>query len=156
MKVRALLQHNPMKISKNNKMMPSKSEPTINIFQNKAEILFNQKTFLEILLGFIKKAQVDYLTNNKLNGNIDKSIKSNKVPSIKKVLKELNDNLLEIKEEKDKSIELLEKKTEQKKDDLRKLIFSTVYTKRSISNYNYINVKHETLITERNEKYYNK
>jgi hypothetical protein len=156
MKVRAILQHNQMKKSINNKIMPSKSESTINIFQNKAEILFNQKTFLEILLGFIKKAQVDYLTNNKLNGNIDNSIKSNKVLSIKKVLKELNDNLLEIKEEKDKSIDLLEKKTEQKKDDLRKLIFSTVYTKRSISNYNYINVKHETLITENNENYYNK
>ena len=73
--------------------MPSKSEPTIIFNQTKDKILFNQKTFLEILLDFIKKAKVDCLTNNKLNGRIDNSIKSN---SIKKVLKVLNDNSLEI------------------------------------------------------------
>ena len=161
MKARAKLQQNPMKISRNNKIMANKLDPntTISFFQTKSEILFNQKTFLEIILSFIKNVQVDYLNNNTLNENKDNSnnsIQLNNASKIKTVLKELKENLLEIKKEKDKNIELLIKQTEQKKDILRKTIFNTVYTKRSISNYNYINLKHETLITENNENYYNK
>ena len=161
MKARAKLQNNPMKISRNNKIMANTLDPntTISFFQTKSEILFNQKTFLEIILSFIKNVQVDYLNNNTLNenkDNSDNSIQSNNASKMKKVLKELKENLLEIKKEKDKNIELLIKQTEQKKDILRKTIFNTVYTKRSISNYNYINLKHETLITENNENYYNK
>ena len=161
MKARAKLQQNPMKISRNNKIMANTLDPntTISFFQTKSEILFNQKTFLEIILSFIKNVQVDYLNNNTLNenkDNSDNSIQSNNASKMKKVLKELKENLLEIKKEKDKNIELLIKQTEQKKDILRKTIFNTVYTKRSISNYNYINLKHETLITENNENYYNK
>ncbi len=161
MKARAKLQQNPMKISRNNKIMANTLDPntTISFFQTKSEILFNQKTFLEIILSFIKNVQVDYLNNNTLNENKDNSnnsIQLNNASKIKTVLKELKENLLEIKKEKDKNIELLIKQTEQKKDILRKTIFNTVYTKRSISNYNYINLKHETLITENNENYYNK
>ena len=159
MKLRTKLQKKPIKLRENKKIEQSKLNPIINIFQTRAEILFNQKSFLEIILSFIKKAQVDYLTNNKLNekeDNKDNSLKSKNITKIKKILNDLNINLLEIKKEKDKNVTLFQKQKEQKEINLKKIIFNTVYSKRSVSNYNYINNNYETLITENNENYLNK
>jgi len=159
MKLRTKLQKKPIKLRENKKIEQNKLNPIINIFQTRAEILFNQKSFLEIILSFIKKAQVDYLTNNKLNekeDNKDNSLKSKNITKIKKILNDLNINLLEIKKEKDKNVTLFQKQKEQKEINLKKIIFNTVYSKRSVSNYNYINNNYETLITENNENYLNK
>lgn len=159
MKLRTKLQQKPIKLIENKKIEQNKLNPIINIFQTKAEILFNQKSFLEILLSFIKKAQVDYLTNNKLNeneDNKDNSLKSKNITKIKKILNDFKDNLLEIKKEKDKNVTLFQKQKEQKESILKKIIFNTVYSKRSVSNYNYINNNYETLVTENNENYLNK
>ena len=127
----------------------------INISQSKDEILFCQKSFLEILLGLIKKVQVDYLTNSKSKDNESKKHLTN-ILIIKQILKELKQNLTEIKNEKDKKIYLFRSQKKEKESNLKKLIFSTVYSKRSVSNYNYINTNYETLITENNENYFNK
>lgn len=155
MKLRTKLQSNNMKLKKNNKIETNSINPLINISQTKDEILFGQKSFLEILLGLIKKAQVDYLTSNKLNDK-NNTDKSNNIFKIKQILNDLKESLLEIKNEKLKKIDLFEKQKEQKRINLKKIIFNTVYTKRSVSNYNYINNNYETLITENNENYYNK
>jgi hypothetical protein len=144
-----------MKLKKNNKIETNSINPLINFSQTKDEILFGQKSFLEILLGLIKKAQVDYLTSNKLNDKNNPE-KSNNIFKIKQILNDLKESLLEIKNEKLKKIDLFEKQKEQKRINLKKIIFNTVYTKRSVSNYNYINNNYETLITENNENYYNK
>ena len=135
MKLRTKLQQKPIKLIENKKIEQNKLNPIINIFQTKAEILFNQKSFLEILLSFIKKAQVDYLTNNKLNeneDNKDNSLKSKNITKIKKILNDFKDNLLEIKKEKDKNVTLFQKQKEQKESILKKIIFNTVYSKRSV------------------------
>ena len=63
--------------------------------------------------------------------------------------------MIEIKKEKEKKIQLFEKIKQQKKSNLKKLIFNTVYSKRSVSNSTYINSNFETLITENNETHYN-
>ena len=160
MKLRSKIQANNAILNKNNKIENNSVNPLINITQSKDEILFGQKSFLEILLGLIKKAQVDFLgNNNKIFDNINKnnnSEKSQNILIIKQVLNDLKESLLEIKNEKIKKIDLFEKQKEQKQLNIKKLIFNTVYTKRSISNYNYINNNYETLITENNENYYNK
>ena len=112
MKLRTKLQSNNMKLKKNNKIETNSINPLINISQTKDEILFGQKSFLEILLGLIKKAQVDYLTSNKLNDKNNPE-KSNNIFKIKQILNDLKENLLEIKNEKLKKIDLFEKQKQQ-------------------------------------------
>ncbi len=155
MKSRSRMKQNSLQLSLNkNKTVDSTSlKPVINITQTKSEILFNHKSFLEILLGLIKKTQVDYLTNTKTNENdVDKKKNMSK---IKTLLKDLNENLIEIKKEKEKKIDLFQKQKTQREANLKKVIFNTVYSKRSVSNFNYINTNFETLITENNENYFN-
>ena len=118
------------------------SQQIINICQNKEEILFSQKSFLEILLGLIKNSQIEYLTNKKKN-----------TAEKKRILLELKNNLQEIKKEKEKNENLFLRQKEQKEKNLRNILFNPVYTKRSISNSNYININYETLITENNENF---
>ena len=154
MKLRSNLQNNnEIKLSRNNKIESRPLNPIINISQTKDEILFGQKSFLEILLGLIKRAQVEYLSNDKSNN----SNKNNKnISLIKNILVDLIQSLKEIKVEKDKKIDLFQKQKEQREKDLKKLIFNPVLSKRSVSNTNYINTNYETLITENNETDYNK
>ena len=166
MKKRGKLRQEQEKKNSNiiNKVQNNPLSQNISIFQTKTELLFGQKSFLEIILGLIKGAQVDYLTNNfikidyksnKNEKNKKKSNNFNDTSKIKKVLNDLKDSLIEIKKEKEKKIDLFKKIKQQKKSDLKKLIFNTVYSKRSVSNSNYINSNFETLITENNEIYYN-
>ena len=156
MKLRSKLQTNGIKLNKNNKKDSKEINPIINFSQTKVELLFSQKSFLEILLGLIKKTQVDYLTNNKLaENNSNKNNSENNNNIIKQILNDLKQSLIEIKKEKEKKIFLFEKQNQQKESNLKKLIFNTVYSKRSVSNFNYINSNFETLITENNESYYN-
>jgi hypothetical protein len=155
MKLRSNIQNNnETKLGRNNKIETRQLNPIINISQTKDEILFGQKSFLEIILGLIKKSQVEYLSNDNSN-NINNNTK-NKISLIKNILLDLIQNLKEIKVEKDKKIDLFQKQKDQREKDLKKLVFSTVLSKRSVSNTNYINTNYETLITENNETDYNK
>ena len=153
MKLRTKVQSRDIKLNKNNNIIESKTvNNTFNITQKKDEILFGQKSFLEIILGLIKNAQIDYLSSIKSNENN----KSKNISQIKVILNELNQSLIEIKKEKEKNINLFQKQKQQRESDLKKLIFSTVLTKRSVSNSNYVNINYETLITESNENDFNK
>ena len=153
MKLRTKVQSRDIKLNKNNNIIESKTvNNTFNITQKKDEILFGQKSFLEIILGLIKNAQIDYLSSIKSNENN----KSKNISQIKVILNELNQSLIEIKKEKEKNINLFQKQKQQRESDLKKLIFSTVLTKRSVSNSNYVNINYETLITENNENDFNK
>ena len=128
MKLRTKLQRSKNVLNKNNTIENSSINPLINISQSKVEILFGQKSFLEIILGLIKKAQVDFLNNNnklidniRNNNNIDKS---QNILIIKQVLNDLKESLLEIKNEKLKKIDLYEKQKQQKQSNIKKLIFN--------------------------------
>ena len=152
MKLRTKVQSRDIKLNKNNIIESKTVNNTFNITQKKDEILFGQKSFLEIILGLIKNAQIDYLSSIKSNENN----KSKNISQIKVILNELNQSLIEIKKEKEKNINLFQKQKQQRESDLKKLIFSTVLTKRSVSNSNYVNINYETLITENNENDFNK
>ena len=154
MKIRSKLGTNSTNINKKNKIETNSINPVINVNQSKVELLFGQKSFLEILLGLIKKTQVDYLTSNTSNNS--KQAKNTELAKIKQILNDLKESLTEIKKEKEKKINLFEMAKQQKETNLKKIIFNTVLSKRSVSNFNYINSNYETLITENNENYYNK
>ena len=154
MKIRSKLGTNSTNINKKNKIETNSINPVINVYQSKVELLFGQKSFLEILLGLIKKTQVDYLTSN--TNNNSKQAKNTELAKIKQILNDLKESLTEIKKEKEKKINLFEMAKQQKETNLKKIIFNTVLSKRSVSNFNYINSNYETLITENNENYYNK
>ena len=154
MKRRSRMHSNTLQLSQiKNRTEDSPSKPVINISQTKSEILFNHKSFLEILLGLIKRTQVDYLTNIKIKESNDDTKKN--MSKIKSILTDLKESLTEIKKEKEKKIELFQNQKIQKEKNLKKTIFNTVYSKRSVSNFNYINTNFETLITENNENYFN-
>ena len=115
----------------------------INITQSKNERLFGQKSCLEILLGLIKKAQVEYLNSTDTNKNT-------------MVLMDLKESLTEIAKEKDKIMDLVLNQNQQKKVKLKQLAFNTVYYKRSVSSSNYVANNLETVVTEYNEYDYSK
>ena len=151
---------NEIKFIRNKKIKSKTLNSIIRFTQTKDEILFGRKSFIEILLGLIKKAQIDFITNNlsnKSNNNNNNNIsKSNKISKIKYILKELKECLLEIRGEKEKNIVIFQKQKYQRDLDLKKRIFKAVISKRSISNSNYIYSNYETVITEKNENYYDK
>jgi len=102
-----------------------------NLFQTISktdEILFSQKTFLEIILGLIKETQADYLTRRKQLGE------KNEIFLIKEILSDLNNNLKEIKEEKVKKLKLIQSQKEQKQSNLRDIMNNTnIYQRRRIN-----------------------
>ena len=116
------------------------SSKSTNILPKKEEILFAHKTSLEIMLGIIKKSQIDYLQSKNENNK--------KINNTKNILTELKNNLSEILNEQEKISNIL---TNQKNDQSKKLtnlIFNTSFSKRSISNETDLNSNYETLITD--------
>ena len=113
MKIRSKLGTNSTKLNKKNKIETSSVNPVINVYQSKVELLFGQKSFLEILLGLIKKTQVDYLTSNTSNNS--KQAKNTELAKIKQILNDLKESLTEIKKEKEKKINLFEWQNNKKK-----------------------------------------
>ena len=107
--------------------------------QTEEEILFGHKASLEIILGLIKKFQVDYLVNGK--------------GEIKNILKSIKKSLTELEEEKNKKIEFLLNQYNQKKSSVQNMIFKPVYSKRSVSSTQFLNQNLETLVTEGNDVY---
>ena len=159
MKERTIIK-NSIELSRNiNKpLKPKFLSQFINITHTKSEILFGQKSFLQILLGLIKNTQVYYLSNNKSleNKNIEpKSLNSNNISFIKKILNDLKNSLKEIKIEKEKKLNLYKNIKDQRYINLERKIFSSIKSKRCVSNFNYINSNYETLVTENNENYFN-
>ena len=110
------------------------------------EILFNQKTFYEILLDFIKKTQLKYLSLTKTEKN-----KRNEKPNyskIKEIIINLKEDLSTILTEKQSTLNYNQKIYSKKKAELQNLIFPSkdCKTNQQLSDY-------EPIITESNEKY---
>ena len=76
-------------------ILPSQ-KMNINCFQNKEEKLFGFKSFLEIILGLIKNAQKNIITNKENKNNILQITKS--------AIITLKNDLLEIKNQKEKNL----------------------------------------------------
>jgi hypothetical protein len=100
---------------KNEIMAPSKVNnlnllySELNNFKSKEEKLFGKKCFLEIILGLIKNSQNDIITNE--------IHKDKNIFFVKKILKSLMNDLLEIKREKEKELNLNELIKKEKKNN---------------------------------------
>ena len=100
----------------------------VKIIPKKDEMLFSQKTFLEIILGLIKETQNEYLTKKKL------SKKKKDTNLIKDILLKLINDLKEIKEEKEKNMKLIISQNEQKKLNLKYIVNNTIINQKKIFN----------------------
>ena len=100
----------------------------LNKKQRKDEFLFSRKTFLEIILGIIKKSLIDLLSKN------ESKEKEGEISKIKRNLIKLKESLNEIKEEKEKKMKvyLIQKKEKQLYlNDL--MINKNIYKRRRIN-----------------------
>ena len=114
----------------------------LNNFQSKEEKLFGNKSFLEIILGLIKNTQKGIIMN-------EKNKKNKEISNIKRILNVLNNDLLQIKKEKEKEFNLNEN---IKKEKIKKF-FNTNYLNKCAINYvpTNLNTNFDTLITEKSE-----
>ena len=100
----------------------------VKIIPKKDEMLFSQKTFLEIILGLIKETQNEYLTKKKL-------LKKKKDTNlIKDVLLKLINDLKKIKKKKEKNMKLIISQNEQKKLNLKYIVNNTIINQKKIFN----------------------
>ena len=104
----------------------------------KIEILTNQKTFLEILLDIMKKAQINYLSNDLKKSNYNQT---------KTFLLNLKNDLSSMLSEQKLSFNYLQKEHSKKKTEVQNLIFPTNECKRSENCEG-----NQTIITENDEK----
>ena len=132
----------------------------VKIIPKKDEILFSEKTFLEIILGLIKETQNEYLTKKKLTKN------KNDIKIIKGVLLKLINDLKEIKEEKEKEMKLFISKNDQKKLNLSHIVKNAISNQKKLSksenissnilceddsynfNFDYLDIKQQNFILE--------
>lgn len=116
----------------------------LNNFKSKEEKLFGKKCFLEIILGLIKNSQNDIIINN------NKNYKN--LSYIKRILKTLMKDLLEIKMAKEKEINLNEIIKKEKK----KKFFTLNYSNKLVTNsvQNNLETNFNSLITLSNENEY--
>jgi hypothetical protein len=77
---------------------------SLDVFQSREEKLFGNKSFLEIILGLIKKTQSDVLSNTSFN----KKKEILNYSKIKTILKDLKKDLISINEEEKKKVLLHE------------------------------------------------
>ena len=97
-----------------NKLSLTKS---LNNFKTREEKLFGNKSFLEIILGLIKKTQIDVLGNNKLTKN------SFNFSAIKQILIGLKNDLSMINKEKEKTVKFLQKIKKDKEINIKGVIY---------------------------------
>ena len=90
---------------------------SLNNFQTREEKLFGNKSFLEIILGLIKKTQIDVLGNNKLTKN------SFNFSAIKQTLIGLKNDLSMINKEKEKTVKFLQKIKKDKEINIKGVIY---------------------------------
>ena len=116
----------------------------LNDFKSKEEKLFGKKSFLEVILGLIKNSQNDIIIN------IKKNYKN--LSYIKRILKTLMKDLLEIKMAKEKEINLNEIIKKEKK----KKFFTLNYSNKLVTNsvQNNLEKNFNSLITLSNENEY--
>lgn len=148
MKQRAISSSHKHNLSRNSKLFSVRT--TSEAFQTKEEKLFENKSFLEIILGLIKKTQNDVLSDKMF-----KKLKSSfSYSSIKDLLKELKKDLIEINEEENKKVLLNQNLLIEKKRKMKEIIFNSNDSQNLIhnsDNKNEIKSKNEKFIYENNE-----
>ena len=142
MKQRSTSSSNKHILSRNAKLFTVRT--TSDAFQTKEEKLFENKSFIEIILGLIKKTQNDVLTKK-----IFYNIKYNfSFANVKNLLKDLKKDLIQINVEEKKKVNLNEKLLEEKKNKMKDIIFNSNNQKNTI-----INSSDENDIYSNNEKF---
>ena len=117
----------------------------LNNFKSKEEKLFGKKCFLEIILGLIKNSQNDIITNE--------IHKDKNISFVKKILKSLMKDLLEIKREKEKELNLNELIKKEKKNNFFNSNNSNKHIINSIPNNFETNFNALTTLDDENESY---
>ena len=115
-------------------------------FVKTKEILFNQKTFYEILLGFIKKTQLKYL--NTIKSEKDSFNIKQDYNQKKEIIINLKEDLSTTLTEKQFTLNYVKKIYSKKKKEVQDLVFPSTECKRK-QKYS----EHEPISTENNEKY---
>ena len=142
MKQRSTSSSNKLILSRNAKLFTVRT--TSDAFQTKEEKLFENKSFIEIILGLIKTTQNDVLTKK-----IFYNIKHNfSYANVKNLLKDLKKDLIQINVEEKKKVNLNEKLLEEKKNKMKDIIFNSNNQKNTI-----INSSDENDIYSNNEKF---
>ena len=143
MKERILTKESSIKTLGNNSKINQLSflKFELNNFQRKEEKLFGNKSFLEILLGLIKHAQKDVIINN--------DSKCSHLSHIKHILNVFKNDLLGIKKEKEKELNLNEIIKTEKKNNYYIKTRPNQFTINS--DQNNINTNFDSLMTESNE-----
>ena len=93
---------------------------SLDVFQSREEKLFGNKSFLEIILGLIKKTQSDVLSNTSFN----KKKEILNYSKIKTILKDLKKDLISISKEEKKKVLLHENLLNEKKRKMKEIIFN--------------------------------
>ena len=114
-------------------------------FIKSQEILFNQKTFYEILLDLVKKTQLNYLNKTKPGTN-NFNKKQNNI-QIKEIITNLKEDLTSVLKEKQLNLNYMQKINSEKKAELQNLLFPSNECKRR---QNFLGC--ETILSENDEK----
>ena len=150
----SLLSHRAKKaFTRNSKLNCKLSDiKTLNITQTKEEKLFGNKSFLEIILGLIKRTEMDIL------GNIKAKKNNSNYSSMKQILILLKNDLSQIKKEKEKNVYLLQKIGKDKDKNIKDIIFNHQKSKESIIKNENINnfSKADSLTLENDDEESNK
>ena len=149
----SLISHRTKKaFNRTTKINRKNASKCLNTFQTNEEKLFGNKSFLEIILGLIKRTQSNLL-NNKLKSDVsDFSI-------IKQILIELKNDLNEIKKEKEKKFDLLQMIRNDNYKSIKDIVFNNTKSKVPIIDYDTNNFdlnNIESLIFERDDEEYKK
>ena len=125
MKQRVICRNKKQVLSRNSQSFSVRT--TLDVFQSREEKLFGNKSFLEIIIGLIKKTQSDVLSNTNTGFNRKKEIFGYSM--IKTILKDLKKDLILISNEEKKKVLLQENLLNEKKRKMQAIIFNQNYSK---------------------------
>ena len=118
MKQNSISSNNNNVLSRNSRLFSVRT--SLDAFQSREEKLFGNKSFLEIILGLIKKTQSDVLSNTAFN----KKKEILNYSMIKIILKDLKKDLISISKEEKKKVRLHENLLNEKKRKMKEIIFN--------------------------------
>ena len=104
--------NNKNKYSRNSKIFSIRT--ALDTFETKEEKLFGNKSFIETILGLIKKTQCDVLSNRNFSSF-----------HVKNLLIDLKKDLIEINKEEIKKVNLNENLLNDKKEKIKEIIFDS-------------------------------
>ena len=149
MKQKFISSNNNNALSRNSRLFSVRT--SLDAFQSREEKLFGNKSFLEIILGLIKKTQSDVLSNTTFN----KKKEILNYSKIKIILKDLKKDLISISKEEKKKVRLHENLLNEKKRKMKEIIFNQNNSKSFLDdscNETEINAQKEEFVKEKGDE----